>query len=274
MLVKAAKANPETFVAPDLENQRAAKKSANKYMDVHVTIDGKKRKFGFGWKLVPLSGRIKDPEERLGYAPTIQFRRSSGDLGEAAVLAYECLESAVEKGKENKTVVTKKGKGNFCTIVQTELESGEKLDDEIVRFKLPFDNSGKPLFRLIKIENRNGVPTQVAVKCTEANVHTIIKSRMLTSGYVSADTMVFSGFGISIPAKVQLLVIKDVEPEAPSPDEFMSNEELLAMAGEPDADNAKPEEPEEDDEEEGDEKKEKELTTEERLEQLKLAANN
>jgi hypothetical protein len=237
MVMAAYDANPDSFVWADYKNQRDTKKSANKYMDVNVTLaSGKKRKLGFSWKMESLKGGIREPAERKDFPVTIQFRRSSGNLGEASYRIYERLRSQLTDGIASGVAKPKKSKQNFCTIVQTEIEStGEQLDDPIIRFKLPFDREGKPTFRLMKITNVNGKPKAIKVECTEANIHTIIKSRMLTSGYVSLDTEIFSGFGVSIPAKVQLLVIKDAEPDAPDPGEFMTEEEMLAMAGDADA---------------------------------------
>jgi hypothetical protein len=178
----------------------------------------------------PLKGGIKAPKDRK-YGPTIQFRGSSGDLGKATVAIYSEFNSQITEGLENNSIKAKGGKAIIRSIVQTELENGEELEDPLIRFKLPFKN-GKPEFRLVRIEeDKDGNPIPVDVKCTEENVHTIIRSRMVTSGYVNMDTVVLSGFGISIPAKVQLLVIKPVENDAPEVDAILSRDEMLAMVG-------------------------------------------
>ena len=220
-------------------------------MDNNLVLEnGQKKKLGISWKMQPLTGGIKEPKDRK-YGATIQFRGSSGALGDATVSIYKELSRLVSEGIKNGTIKVKKDKSLFRSVLQTELESGEALDDPIIRFKLPFDDNGRPLFKIVRIEEVNGEPKSVNVRCTEEDVHTIIKSRMLTSGYVSMDTVCFSGFGISVPAKVQLLVIKPAENDAPDPESFMSREEMIAMIGEADD---KPENKNEDEDEEGDEK--------------------
>lgn len=230
-VVKAIEARPNGFLVPEFTKTRSSKNSTNKYMDNNIVLaNGQKKRLGIAWKMQPLKGGIKAPKDRK-YGPTIQFRGSSGDLGKATVAIYAEFKRQIAEGLKNKTIKAKGGKAIIRSIIQTELESGEELEDPIIRFKLPF-KKGKPEFRLVRIEeDRDGNPKPVDIKCTEENVHTLIRSRMVTSGYVSMDTVVFSGFGISIPAKVQLLVIKPVENDAPEVDSILSREEMLAMVG-------------------------------------------
>ena len=248
-ILEAIKARPKGFLNTNYEKLRGSKNSTNKYTNLDILLaNGHNKRLGIAWKMQSLKGGIKGPEDRK-YGPTIQFRGSSGDLGEATVAIYSEFKRQITEGLNNKSIKAKGGKANIRSIVQTELENGEELDDPLIRFKLPFKN-GKPEFRLVRIEeDENGNPRPVDIKCTEENVHTIIKSRMLTSGYVSMDTVVFSSFGISIPAKVQLLVIKHMENEAPEVDSILSREEMLAMVG--DTGEAKNDN-EDDDENEGD----------------------
>jgi len=230
-IVAAIEARPQEFLKPDFAKARGSKNSANKYMDNNIVlVNGQKKRLGIAWKMQPLKGGIKAPKDRK-YGPTIQFRGSSGDLGKATVAVYSEFKRQITEGINDKSIKAKGGKAIIRSIIQTELESGEELDDPLIRFKLPFKN-GKPEFRLVRIEeDKDGNPRPVDVKCTEENVHTLIRSRMVTSGYVNMDTVVFSGFGISIPAKVQLLVIKPVENDAPEVDSILSREEMLAMVG-------------------------------------------
>jgi hypothetical protein len=230
-IVAAIDARPNGFLKPDFEKARGTKNSANKYIDNNIIlVNGQKKRLGIAWKMQPLTGGIKAPNDRK-YGPTIQFRGSSGYLGKATVAVYSEFKRQITEGLKDKSIKAKGGKAIIRSIIQNELESGEELDDPIIRFKLPF-KEGKPEFRLVRIEeDKDGNPRPVDVKCTEENVHTLIRSRMLTSGYVSMDTVVLSGFGISIPAKVQLLVIKPVENEAPEIDSILSREEMLAMVG-------------------------------------------
>ena len=111
------------------------------------------------------------------------------------------------------------------------------------------------------MEEKNGEPVPVSITCTEDNVHTIIHSGMLTSGYVSMDTLILSGFGISVPAKVQLLIIKPAQAVAPEPESFMTREEMLAMVG--DESTNEKEEKEEESDELTNEKEEKEEESDE-----------
>ena len=229
-VVKAISASPEDFLDINSDNPRGSKTSANKYMDCKLKIDGKTKKLNFSWKGQLLRGGIKEPDDRR-YGPTIQFRGSSGDLGKATVEIYNRFKSIIGAKLEDKSIKSRGSKAIVRSIVQTELENGEQLDDPIIRFKLPFKD-GKQLFRLLRIEqDKDGNPRSVEIKCTEENVHTVIKNGILTSGFVTMDTVVSSGFGWSIPAKVQLLVIKPVENSAPSVESILSREEMLEMVG-------------------------------------------
>lgn len=220
------------FLEVDFANQRSSKKSTNKYMTVYILDNGKRRKFRMSWKFVELAGGIKKKEERK-YGVSILFRRSSGDLGEAVYRVYTELEKIVKQALQDGTVKVKKDKQMFRNIIQTELEDGTVLDDPMIRLKLPFKmDTSKQDFRLVKVELKNGKPAPVNVYCDEEDVHEKIRSRMVTSGHVNMDTMVFSGFGISVPAKVQLLMIKPVANDAPEPEELMSQSELAEMIGE------------------------------------------
>lgn len=233
-VVKAINARPNGFLVPEFAKSRSTKNSANKYMDNNlVLVNGQKKRLGIAWKMTSLKGGIKAPADRK-FGPVIQFRGSSGALGVATTSIYAEFKRLVQVGLDNGTIKAKGAKAIIRSIIQSELENGDDLDDPIIRFKLPFKN-GKPEFRLVRIEeDKDGNPKPVDIKCTEDNVHTLIRSRMVTSGYVSLDTTVMSGFGISMPAKVQLLVIKPVENDAPEVDSILSREEMLAMIGDPD----------------------------------------
>lgn len=232
-IVKAIEARPNGFLSMDFDKARSTKNSTNKYIDNNLVLaNGTNKKLGISWKLTPLKGGVKSPDERK-YDATIQFRGSSGDLGAATVAIYAEFKRQIEEGLSNGTIKAKGAKSIVRSIVQTELENGEQLDDPIIRFKLPFKN-GKPDFDLYRIEKgEDGNPRPVLINCTESDVHTLIRSRMITAGHVTMDEVVLSGFGISLPAKVKLLVVKPVENEAPEVDSIMSREEMLSMIGEP-----------------------------------------
>jgi hypothetical protein len=279
-ILKAIKARPEGFLVIDFDKvARTSKTSTNKYIDCSIILeDGQKKKLGMSWKMAALTGGIKAPDDRGKYSATIQFRKTSGLLGEASLAIYSEFKRLTKKALDDKVLKIKAGpKTEIRTIIQDELEDGTDLDDPIIRFKIPFRNN-RPEFKLVRIEeDKNGNPKPVEIKCNEDDVHTLIRSRMITSGFVSIDTVVFSNFGISLLAKVQLLVIKPVENDSPEVDSILSREEMIAMMGEPEENvsnlEEKKEEVEDKDEDE-DEEKENTQSTFEKLKGLsKLALN-
>jgi hypothetical protein len=239
-VIDAINANPEGFLKPEFDKTRSSKKSANRYLDNKILLaNGKITKLGLSWKMQPLTGGIKEPDERK-FDPTIQFRQSSGALGESAVKIYDTFNRLVTEGLAAKTIQVKKDKQLIRTIVQKELETGEELDDPIIRFKLPFTN-GKPDFKLYRIDERDGKPVPTRVQnVTLENIHTIIRSGYITSGYVSLDTICFSGFGISMPAKVQLLVIKPVNRDGPDLEDLLDADDMAEMMAPADDGDAQP----------------------------------
>lgn len=262
-ILAAIENSPEGFLDMGFNEMRTSNKSNNKYTDCYIVHDGKKKKAGLSWKMIPLTGGIKPIKDRK-YDPTIQFRGSSGDLGKAVVAIYDKTKSLIDAGLKNGSIKVKGSKAIFRSIIQTELENGEQLGDPIIRFKLPFKN-GKPEFRLVRIEeNKDGTPHPVDIPCTEENIHNIIKSRMITSGYVNMDSVVFSDAGISIPAKVKLLIVKPVGNEAPEIESILSQKEMLEMS----EGVAKPKE----DEEEEEVLDENSPATENQLEELRQLA--
>jgi hypothetical protein len=264
-IARAISTRPQSFLTIDFEKARSSKKSANRYMDVLITLeDGKKKKLGISWKLEALRGGIKSPEERK-YGVTIQYRKSSGTLGTSAVSIYEEFKRLTQKAISDGALKVKGTKAAIHSIIQTEMEDGETLEDPIVRFKLPFNKDGKPEFRLVRIEDINANPTPVDIKCSEGTIHELIQSRMITSGYASIDTVIVSGFGISMPAKVQLLVIKPIEFIVPEISTILNRDEMISMIGAPSATPSETGEKEtKDNEEEGEE-----ISVEDQLLQLK-----
>lgn len=187
----------------DWDNERKHKTRECKYVDIYSYDNtGNKTKLVIGWKKEQLRGRVKGPEERK-FAPVMQFRKSSGSLGTAICLVYDEFKKQIEQKLADKSLKIKESKRSIKSIVQTDLEDGTLLEDPIIRFKLPFRN-GKPVFGLFKVKNKK----LVKVSCNEDNIHEILKSGTLTSGSVSVESIVFSSFGISIPATVKELVIK------------------------------------------------------------------
>lgn len=224
-LVAAANKDPQGFIKVDLEHPRGTKNSANLYHTVNFVEDGKSKRLRFQWEGIPLTGGIKPPEERK-YDPTISFRQSSGGLGDVVYRIYEEYERQVSYAKDNGHIKPKKGKDNICTIVQKELEDGTLLDDPLIRFKLSFDpKTGNPMFKVFELEKDedDNVIGKKQVKVTKENVHEIVRARSVTTGYVSMDTVVFSGFGISMPAKVEVLIIEPPEDDTPDVDDLLGD---------------------------------------------------
>lgn len=235
MILEAAKFNPQGFLDIDLANPRSSKNSANLYHDVKIIMpDGTKKKLGVSWNNIPLAGGIKKPEERK-YDPTLIYRRSSGNLGESIYLTYKEYERIIDTGKAAGNIKLKKGKDTFRTALQEDLEDGTVLDEPMIRFKLPFHkDTNRPMFKVVKIEEGpDGNYKQVNVKVTKDNIHEIIRSRSITAGYARMDTVVFSNFGISMPAKVELLVIKPPEDDTPDVEDILDPEMMAAMVTKP-----------------------------------------
>lgn len=230
-IVEAAAARPNGFLVIDMAAQRSTQKSANRYADVFcVKKDGQKVKLAFSWKMEPLRGSLAPLKDRK-FESTIQFRASSGDLGAAIVAIYKEFKRLIEEGIKNKLIAAKGGKALIRSIVQSELENGDPLDNPIIRLKLKFKD-GKPCFHIKRIVlDEKGDPKTMDIKCTEQDIDTYIKSRMMSSGHVDLGTMCLSGFGISLPANVKLLVLKPVAPDAPDVSSLMSREEMLEMVG-------------------------------------------
>jgi hypothetical protein len=257
-IVAGIKSKPSGFMMPLLEKTRTAK-NGNKYADNYMILaNGQKKRLGFAWKMTPLTGGVKSPEDRK-YGASIQFRESSGDLGYATTAIYKEFRRLIEEAKANGIINVKNSKAIIRSIVQTDLESGEKLDDPIIRFGLPFNKDGKPLFNLLKIvKDKKGKPKSVPVKCTVEDVHTLIRNNMVTSGYVTMDSVVFSSFGISLPARVKTLVIKSEATGGPAASTILSKEEMMAMIGDDDDDDNNDNDNDDDDEDDEDDENENE----------------
>jgi hypothetical protein len=229
MVLKAYEASPQGFLNIDLVKPRSSKNSNNTYHTVSLMTDGKNRKLGVSWSNVALVGGVKPPEDRK-YDPTLCFRKSSGELGDVLFKIYTRYAEIIETCKKDKTFTPKQSKAQFRTIIQDELEDGTPLEDPMIRLKLPF-REGRAQFKVIQIrENSNGTLEKTNVKVTSENIHTIIRSGSITAGYVSMDSMVFSTFGVSIPAKVELLVIKPPEDDIPDVNDILDPSMMQAMA--------------------------------------------
>jgi hypothetical protein len=280
MILEAANGNPSGFLEFDFNNPRTSKNSANMYHDVkYVLKNGEKKAAGITWSGVKLEGGIKPLDERK-YDPTLLFRQSSGSLGAALCKTYCEYSRVIDSMKNTSIIKLKSSKSIVRTIVQSELECGDKLDDPMARLKLTFNaKTNKPEFKVVKIVEVNGRPTSVPVVVTKENIHTIIRSRMITSGYARFDNLVYSNFGISMPAKVELLVIKPLEDNIPAAEDILDEEQMLMMMvpkssvddeavvdDETVADNGEVEAVADDDEEEVE-------SVEEKLKRLQLAAN-
>lgn len=251
-ILASAEANPTGFITVAFDKPQGAKTQQNKYHDVNfIMANGEKPRAGISWTATPLKGGIKERKERK-YGVTLQFRGSSGDLGKALCVIDARLKQIVEAGVDNKSVKLKKEQARYRSWITEESTNGEAFDEPLIRMKLAFSDKGVPLFRVLKIEkDAAGLPRAVDVPCTEDNVHHIIRSRMITSGYATLKDMVYSPQGISVPLKVQILVIKSPESDAPRIESFMTHEQMLAMC-ESDAPKAAGQEEKGGDDDEGD----------------------
>ena len=238
-ILAAAAVNPNGFITVAFDKPQGSKTQQNKYHDVNfVMANGEKPRAGISWTATPLKGGIKEKKDRK-YGVTLQFRGSSGDLGSALCAIDAQIKKIVETGVENKTVKLKKEHARYRSWVTEESANGEAFDEPLIRMKLAFSEKGVPLFTVLRIEkDASGLPRAVAVQCTEDDVHRVIRSRMITSGFATLKDMVYSPQGISVPLKVQILVIKSPESDAPKIETFMTHEQMLAMC-EPDATGAK-----------------------------------
>lgn len=255
----------------DWENERSSKKSDNKYVDIYsYDGNGNKTKLIVAWKKEQLRGRIRGPEERK-YAPEIQFRKSSGNLGEATCLVYEEFKRQIEDRINSKQLKVRGPKAIIRSKVQVDLEDGTLLDDPIIRFKLPFRN-GKPIFDLIRFKNSK----PVKVSCTEDNIHEILKSGTITCGTVNLGEIVFSGFGISIPATVESLVIKPKKNNKSDIVSLITAEEIEDMndSDSEDEPNGNSEDEENEEHEEHEEHEEGELSIEDQLKKLNASVDD
>jgi hypothetical protein len=231
VILKCMEARPD-FLKIDIAKQRGTKNSATKYMDaLLVRENGSTSKLGIAWDQEPLRGAIKPMDERK-FPPTLNYRSSSGALGKALVGIYGSFTSQIAARIADKSINVKPANAIIRSAVQNESDSGEKLEDSIIRIKLPFKKNGDADFKLAKIIiDESGNPKPVYIKCTEQNIHTLITGRTMTSGYATMEDVIFSTFGISMPIKIKLLVIKPMEFDSPEVDAIMSREEMLAMAG-------------------------------------------
>lgn len=235
VVIAAHEASPQGFLEVNLADQRGSKKSVNKYHTVSLVLaDGTKQNLGISWKKEPLKASLKESQDRK-FGASIIFRKSSGSLGKAVVLIYDWLEAFVSTGLKKKTIKTRNKK--WFNIVQTELENGDILDDPMIRFKLPFDfnNKNKQLFRLVHIKNIGGKNQPVDIKVNDLNLHEQFRSRSMTTGYVDMSSLVFSSNGISVPAKVQLIVVKPAPARIPDIADLMDEDDMADMVGDDDS---------------------------------------
>jgi hypothetical protein len=187
--------------------------------------------------MVPTAGGIKPREERKDYGEFLLFRKSSvgtghsEQFGEAMYQTYEACEKYVTTGVANKSIKVSPKKSGFCSPVQKCLESGEILEDPMIRMKLPFGDDGRQLFKLYRVVEVNGKATPVPITCNKDNVHTIIRSRTLTSGYAVMDSLTRHAQGISFPCKIKLLIIKDPIDDVPTVEDLLGDD-LAEMMGE------------------------------------------
>lgn len=234
------------FIKLDIKNGRKSDKSKYDitYMDAKLVLpDGKEVPLEMAWECERLKGKINDRKSRKGNGQLV-FRKSSGKMGEALFLIYTEARRQIELGYKNGTITHKKRLG-FRSIIQTESNGGDVFDDPLIRLSLPFDRkTERPMFDLFKIQKKAGKLKVNAEPVNLDNVHSTILSGMMTSGFVDMSTLMYSSQGISIPAKVMSLVIKNRKKRVPAPTTYVSAAALEAMAcdDEDDEDNEEHEE--------------------------------
>jgi hypothetical protein len=234
VVLDAIKARPDGFLSIDFSVLRQSK-NTNKYTDVFLVLaNGQKAPLALSWKLEPIRSNIKPFEERKK-GTSLQFRSSSGDLGKVVDQIYKEFARLVKKGVDDKLITAKGTKAVAKSIVQREIEStGALIEDPIIRFQLAF-NKKKPCFEISKVvQDENGKPRLTEIKCDEDDINLHVRSRMISTGHVTMNSVVFSAHRISIPAVVKLLVLKPATRDSPSISNILSVEEMLSMVGDSD----------------------------------------
>jgi len=220
--------NPSGFLDITFDKIREFKKAGTasiKYADVNIVKkDNTKQRLSLAWSATPI---VFDVAYNSEYnSASLTFRKSSGVLGDVICSVYDEYKRQVQRAKDG-GLISKKYQ--IRTIVQEEYKD-EPAEDPLIRLKLGFGADGNALFDTYKIVNSNGNITQVPIKCTVDNVNSYLCSGTLTSGYVSIDSVAMGGFGITMPAKVTVLIIKPIQNKQPELSKFMTQGDIDAMA--------------------------------------------
>jgi hypothetical protein len=271
----------KSFLHFDLSNPRFGKRQNNRYYTVNLKdTNGKLYSLSkLSWACEPTSGKIKPHEERKGYAPTLQFRESS-ELGRVLSKIMDEFKRVFPKYIESGQVKVRKDKSNISIPVQRETDDGTEIPDGICRIGLPFYDDGQPKFELFKMvqDTPDSKPIKVSEPCSSQDIHEKIQAQTLTTGVVDIGSVALHSFGISIPSKVIVLVIKPGEPEVPDVSEIMDEDQMLMMCVPRDSQpqqgkkNDNPENEESRTETNTESHTESPMTIEEQLEQLSVSA--
>ena len=235
----AYKANPEGWLTVDLAGQRQAKAQPTFFHNIMINVPGRKPElFRFTWAKEQLSASVKDMKERGDNGVSIQFRRTSGALGEVLFRKDEFMgkftADKLKKGELTKTL--KNGKKvpikstKWFTTVQTGTEDGTVFEDPIIRAKCKFNADGTPRFALQRIKKVKGKAIPVMIRAKELDVHTYLKSRSETAGFMNCSTYCFSSQGVSAPTTVELILVKPAASMVPKAEDVFSADLLASMA--------------------------------------------
>lgn len=276
-IIEAREANPNGFLLIDWDNKRVSRNNNITYVDVYViTKEGKKNRLKFFYTKELIRAGIKNKEDRGDNGAYIQFRASSGKLGEVFEFLYPEMERQIINEINSKKNINVKGKkAATSTPIQKETATGDVLEDHIIRVKLPFKD-GKAGFKMSKVVKQGDGLKEKNIYFTDDNVHEYLTNNTMTSGVIKMDCLMAHNFGISMPATLESIIIKPNSTNNTDIFTMMSANDLSEMITEEDTTEKDNEEEDEEknDEEEDDEDEEEEEDTEAQLEALKKLAGN
>ena len=229
---------PAAFLDFDLKGARSSKDGNTTWNNIIFTkADGTKIKAPrLKWVDAKLCGGIKEKKERGVRRPALFYVVSkTGDFGTAMKAYYDCAHAVFSKYVADGSITWKVDelKKPFSSIIKDRTAKGEMFDNgPAFRINLPTDRDDKKFIfkthRLVQSEEKATASYEL-VDLTPNNVHSILKSSMSTSGQVNISQLVFHTKGSSIPAKVDVLLIKDLEPRVPDIEDFFDEDEKKTM---------------------------------------------
>lgn len=209
--------------------------------NVLIDADGKKHKgknVSFSWAGVHIDAGIKDLATRKKKAKgsekaALQYLVHSSDLGYCLDFLDNWNTDSIKAGLKDGTINWDNSKIN--SFVQRKAKENGKIITPIdprARISIPFDKDGNVTATISRIFVRNGTPVIEKIDgITKYNIHEYIKYGDLTSGSACMEQLNCHGFGISNNVVLTSLYYKSCNMAAPpDPEDFMSNDELLALA--------------------------------------------